>query len=309
MRSRRSRRGSRPAGSERGRRRRTGGGAGAEYAPAGLWLDAPLHALGAGAQALAQCGLLRVQAVLDVARPAAQHPEARAQHGGGGAHPQMGADAAGVGEGEEGVVVGLRGWTADVGLGVDGDDRAEQGQRLVDEVAAEVVEEPAQLRRVAGLAPAALGLRAPALEAGLEALDVTERAVVDQLADGAEVVVPAAVLEDGEQQAAVLGERGELLGLGGGRGQRLVDDHRQTGLQRGGGERHMGLVRRRQHEQIEVGGAVQHRLRGVDRTDLGCSARACACRCGSEVETRSSRRPSVAAIRGRGRPSRPGRNR
>ncbi len=174
-----------------------------------------------------------------------------------------------MGEGDEGVVVGLRARPADIGLGVYGDDRAEERQRLVDEMAAEVVEQSADLQRVTGLAPAALGLRPPALEPGLEALDLAEGALFDELADRTEVVVPAAVLEDGQQQTAVGGQRGELLGLGGGRGQRFVDDHREPGLQGGGGQRDMRFVRARQDDQIEVVGAVEEGLGGVDRTDPG----------------------------------------
>src|SRR5207253_2144699 len=116
----------------------------------------------------AQCGLLRVEAVLHIARLGAQHPETGAELGSGGGGVEVGADAARVGDRDERVVVDLGAGAADVRLGVHGGGGAEEGEGLVDDMAAEVVEQTSDLCGVAGLAPAALGLRSPPLEAGLE---------------------------------------------------------------------------------------------------------------------------------------------
>lgn len=157
-------------------------------------------------------------------------------------------------DGEEGVVVGLGARAARVGLRVDPYGRSEQHQGLVHDVAAEVVQQTADLLRGARLAPAALQLRAPALEAGLEALDLAEVVFGDEAAQGEEVVVPAAVLEDGEEGSAAVRQGGERAGLGGGRGDRLVHDHGDAGFEGGGGERDVRLVGGGDHDQVEVPG-------------------------------------------------------
>jgi hypothetical protein len=142
----------------------------------------------------------------------------------------------------EGVVVGLCSRTDAVQLGVDLGHRSEQGQRLVDQMAAQVIEQPAGLGRVAELPPAALELRTPALEPRLEAVHPAQPTRADQLGDGAEVAVPAAVLEHAQQQSGLLREPGQVQRLPGGGGQRLVHDHRRARLQRRGGMRHMQSV-------------------------------------------------------------------
>ena len=78
--------------------------------------------------------------------------------------------------------------------------RPEQLQRLVDEVAAEIEDDPGALAGRGRVLPALAELRRPALERRLEAMHVAERALAEQLADGEEVAVPAAILEDDERQ-------------------------------------------------------------------------------------------------------------
>ena len=69
-------------------------------------------------------------------------------------------------EGHEGVVVHDRALTPGVELPVHARDRAEQEERLVDQVRAEVEQQAAGLRRVGPLAPGSgAQLGAPALEA------------------------------------------------------------------------------------------------------------------------------------------------
>ena len=64
-------------------------------------------------------------------------------------------DAGLVRQRDEGVVVGFGAGTPNVDLGVNPRGRAEEAERLVDEVTAEVVEQSAGLLYVARFAPAA----------------------------------------------------------------------------------------------------------------------------------------------------------
>src|SRR2546423_13484079 len=95
-------------------------------------------------------------------------------------------DGGGVGEGDEGVVVDLGRRPPRVELGVDARDGAEEEQRLVDEMATEVVEEAPRLDRIAGLAPAASKLPPPALEPRFESVHAPEPARGEELPDGQE---------------------------------------------------------------------------------------------------------------------------
>ena len=67
-------------------------------------------------------------------------------------------------EREEHVVVHLHAGSAAIQLGVHIGDGAEQVQRLIDEMSAEIVEQPARQLRLAALAPSAFRLRTPAFE-------------------------------------------------------------------------------------------------------------------------------------------------
>ena len=74
-----------------------------------------------------------------------------------------------------------------------------------------------------------------------------ERSLADQLADGEEVPVPAAVLEDHERPFGRSRRCDELLGLGDGRREGLVDDEGGSG-----GERRQALL------EVHVGGRGEH---------------------------------------------------
>src|SRR5204862_7197351 len=97
--------------------------------------------------------------------------------------------------------------------------RAEELEGLVYEVGAQVEQGPAALGRIGLLAPAGLGLGAPALEARLEAQDLAEVACVEQSAHGEEVAVEAAVVEDGQGHLGGIGRLHDAVGLGGGGGE------------------------------------------------------------------------------------------
>ena len=75
---------------------------------------------------------------------------------------------------DEVVVVDHGALASRVDLGVDLADQPEELQRLVDEAAPEVEEQPAAFVGAASLAPAVAGLRAPALEARLEAVNAPD---------------------------------------------------------------------------------------------------------------------------------------
>ena len=186
----------------------------------------------------------------------------------------MRADAVGVLQRDEHVVVDLDAGAAAVDLRVDLRDRAEQLQRLVDDVRAQVVEQAAGLGRVAELAPVVLGLGHPAVVAGLEAEHLAELPGIEDLPDGEEVGVEAPVLEDRQADARRLRRGDDLLGLERGRRERLVDDHRQAGLDRPQRERHVRAVRRADHDEVEVAGPLEQRV-GV-RHDLRARGGRCA---------------------------------
>src|SRR3954470_4253220 len=123
-------------------------------------------------------------------------------------------------EGNEGVVAHRGAGSAAVDLGIYALGGAEEEERLVDQVRAQVVEHAARLLGRIQLAPGArANLRSPALEAGLEPVHLAERALLDQLADREEVAVPAAVVEDGQHQRALAGRLFDPAAVGGGGGE------------------------------------------------------------------------------------------
>src|SRR5688572_7712839 len=103
-------------------------------------------------------------------------------------------------EREEHVVVHLHAGSAAIQFGVHIGDGTEQVQRLVDEMSAEIVEQPARQLRLAALAPSALRLRTPAFEPRLEAQYVAERLFRQQPLDGEQLTVPATVVIDGQKK-------------------------------------------------------------------------------------------------------------
>ena len=136
-------------------------------------------------------------------------------------------------------------------VGVDGVGRAEEAEGLVDEVGAEVVPQATAGDR--GLAPALADLRAEAVEAGFERQDLAERAIGDEAAQREEVGVPAAVVEHREDAAGARGETGEPLRLGQCEREGLVDDDVPAGRERPAGEVGVGVVRRGDDDEVEVG--------------------------------------------------------
>ena len=144
---------------------------------------------------------------------------------------------------------------------------AEELERLVDEMRAEVEEQPARLGWL--LAPGARELRPPAVDPRLEAVHGAERALADELPHRQEVAVPAAVLEHGQHEAALVGGVDEPPCLLGRRRERLVDDDREPDLERGQRIGHVEAVRRRHHDEVEVAGPLEHVLRAVEHEHAG----------------------------------------
>ena len=106
-------------------------------------------------------------------------------------------------------------------LGVDGRGRPEEQQSAVDQVAAEVPQDPAACR-----GRSALGLEP--LERGLEPLDLAESSLRDQPLQREDVGVPAAVLVDAQRYAGCLRLGDDVTGVGRGEGERLVAHDRQV---------------------------------------------------------------------------------
>lgn len=105
-----------------------------------------------------------------------------------------------------------------------------------------------------------LGVFLPGLgERGAEAVpaqlgehDLAERAAVQQLADGAEIAVPAAIVKGADQQAPRPGQRDQRLAIGKAGGKGLVDHDMLACLQRPARKRGMGVVGRSDDDQIDV---------------------------------------------------------
>jgi hypothetical protein len=177
-----------------------------------------------------------------------------------------------MGEGEEDVVGGGGAGAAGVDLGVDAVRAAEQRDRLVDEVGAEVEEDASGVERVRALLPPARHLGTPAFETGLEAPHGAEGAAGDQPPDGAEVAVPAPVVVRDDRQAAHGRQRRQRAGLVGGRGDRLVHHDREAGGQRGAGEGCVLPVGRGDHDQVVGLGRLPQPVGAVEDPRLGIAA-------------------------------------
>ena len=170
-------------------------------------------------------------------------------------------------EREEDVVLHLRAGASRVDLRVHELGWAEELERLVDEMRAEVEEQSARLGWL--LAPGARELRPPAVDPRLEAVHRAERALADELPHREEVAVPAAVLEHGQHEAVLVGGVDEPPCLLGRRRERLVDDDREPDLERGQRIGHVEAVRRRHHDEVEVAGPLEHVLRAVEHEHAG----------------------------------------
>ena len=233
---------------------------GAEPAPVRLGLAAPAGA--ARRRAGEQRVLLRVHAVLHERPGAAEDVQARTADADRGAGEQVRAHAVRVGEREEHVVhdVDLR--VAAIEFGVDVARRAEQQQRLIDEVDHEVEQQAlaAGARAIDG--PARFGRRPPALVARLEAVHRAERAFPQQPLQRQDVGIPAPVLERNGQPPVARGERGQLAGLDRGDRERLVDHHVAAGGQRRPGQRRVRVVRRRDDDEVERRRHLEQLIRG-----------------------------------------------
>ena len=156
-----------------------------------------------------------------------------------------------MGEREEHVVhdVDLR--VAAIELGVDVARRAEQQQRLVDDVDHEIEEQALAAGAGALDGPARLRRRTPALVARLEAVHGAERALPQQPLQRQDVGVPAPVLERDRQPPVARGERRQLARLVRADRERLVDHHVAAGGQRRPGQRRVRVVRRRDDDEVE----------------------------------------------------------
>ena len=222
---------------------------GAEPAPVRLGLAPPAGA--ARRRAGEQRVLLRVHAVLHERPGAAEDVQARPADADRGAGEQVRAHAVRVGEREEHVVhdVDLR--VAAIELGVDVARRAEQQQRLIDEVDHEVEEQALAAGAGALDGPARFGRRPPALVARLEAVHRAERALPQQPLQRQDVGIPAPVLERDRQPPVPRGERGQVAGLVRADRERLVDHDVAAGGQRRRGQRRVRVVRRRDDDEVE----------------------------------------------------------
>ncbi|TKW51054.1 hypothetical protein CTA1_9473 [Colletotrichum tanaceti] len=148
-------------------------------------------------------------------------------------------------------------------LAVDRLGHAEEVVGLVEQVGAQVVEGAAALVHAQLALPRRRGLRAVAVKVGVELVDAAKDAVSHHLLDRQEVAVPAAVLVDADEAPVLLGDPDELLGLGDGGHEGLLDQHVLAGLERLLGEAEVGVGRREDVDDVDLG-VLEHGLqRGV----------------------------------------------
>ena len=99
---------------------------------------------------------------------------------------------------DERVVVRVDACAAAIQFGVYRRDGPEEQERLIDEVATEVVEQAARLLRIAALAPASLRRRTPAIEPRFESKYRSQGVLGEEPPNGEKVAIPAAILKHGE---------------------------------------------------------------------------------------------------------------
>ncbi len=139
----------------------------------------------------------------------------------------MTADPVVVSQGNEDVVVDLGVGTSAIDLCVDPRGSSEQHDGLVDQMAPDIEQQTARVRGICALAPRVSPHgRSPAIESGLEPDDRSQGILRQEPADREEVAVPSSVLEDREEQTALLGRRDEAAAFLGRWSHRLVDHRR-----------------------------------------------------------------------------------
>src|SRR5262245_20380986 len=117
-----------------------------------------------GTRTGAKGGFLHVEAVLGISGAAPQHAHSRRRLRRNAAHPQMRLDARPVGQRDERIVVHDDARAAPIELRVHGPRRAKEGERLIDQVAAEIVEKPSGFFGRTVFPPSPPWLWPPALE-------------------------------------------------------------------------------------------------------------------------------------------------
>ena len=144
----------------------------------------------------------------------------------------MGVDPTGLIQRDEPIVVRHHAGPTPIELGVDSFWTPEQEQRLVDQVAAKVEQQPSGVLRRAALSPAAgPDCGPPALVARFESRHGTQRVVSNQALKSEHVAVPSTVVKNRQQQAPLARLAHELAAGCRRGGDRLVDDHRQSRLE------------------------------------------------------------------------------
>jgi hypothetical protein len=165
-------------------------------------------------------------------------------------------DAIHVRQRQERIVIHSHSRTPAIQLGVDVTGGTEQNERLVDQVAAKVKEQPAGILGGAALTPVVPRCGTPALETRLEAKGAPECFLGQEAAHRKKIPVPAAILVGGDEKSPLLrlGDERASVAYVGGKG--FVDNDMEPVRQRLPGQRDMGAVGGRDHDEVEVARAL-----------------------------------------------------
>ena len=146
------------------------------------------------------------------------------------------------------IVVGLAAIALHRDVGGDAQRRAEQLQRLIQQMRREIIPETGA--GPAALAPAVAYLQAEAVEMTLELRHLAQCPGCDELLQRQEVAVVPTIVEHRQHPSSARRMLDHCVRLGDGHGEGFVHDHMLAGVQRGVGLRGMQHVRRRDHDQL-----------------------------------------------------------
>src|SRR5579885_819348 len=132
---------------------------------------------------------------------------------------------------------------------------------LIDEMALQIEKQSATILDTARFPPFfRIHCRSVALEARLEPIDIFQSAVIDELLEREEIIVPAAILENAQRSHGRPAQGDQVLAILAACGERFIHNHGQPSLKGGCGLRGVKPSRRSDDRQIEPIGTAEQLL-------------------------------------------------